>query len=99
MPGTAQESIAKTLSAAELEEALKDRFQERFVPDTVAAPLIGTTPATLRRWRHEERGPRYVKIGSNVRYKITDLEQWVAQRTVETRESAPCTEADGNAIE
>ena len=70
MPGTAQESIAKTLSAAELEEALKDRFQERFVPDTVAVPLIGTTPATLRRWRHEGRGPRYARIGSNIRYQI-----------------------------
>ena len=93
MPGTTQESIAKTLSAAELEQALKNRFQERFVADTVAAPLIGTTPATLRRWRHEGRGPRYARIGSNIRYKIAWLDDFVVQRVIETRDSGGSRES------
>jgi hypothetical protein len=60
---------------------------DRFVPDTVAAALIGTTPATMRRWRYEGRGPRYTKIGSSVRYSVADLEAFVAARIVETSDS------------
>jgi hypothetical protein len=60
-----------------------------FVPDTIAATLIGSTPATLRRWRYEGRGPRYTKIGSTVRYKVADLESFVAARVVETSDTGP----------
>jgi predicted DNA-binding transcriptional regulator AlpA len=74
-------------STAELEAAVRKERQDRFVPDTVAARLIGTTPATMRRWRHEGRGPRHVRIGSNIRYRVAWLEEFIAQRVVETRDS------------
>ena len=33
--------------------------------------------ATLRRWRLENRGPRYRKFGSLVRYNEDDLDDWM----------------------
>jgi predicted DNA-binding transcriptional regulator AlpA len=33
--------------------------------------------ATLRRWRLENRGPRYRKFGSLVRYNEDDLNDWM----------------------
>jgi|GEM_PF-630296 excisionase family DNA binding protein len=33
--------------------------------------------ATLRRWRLENRGPRYRKFGSLVRYNEDDLSDWM----------------------
>lgn len=34
--------------------------------------------ASLRRWRIENRGPRFIKVGSLVRYPQRDLEEWLA---------------------
>lgn len=47
-----------------------------------AAPIVGVSPATLKTWRHKGIGPRYVVIGSRVRYRLCDLEAWMAERTV-----------------
>jgi len=87
MPRNALQSTNEKNSPAEADESVRKELSDRFVPDTIAAGLIGTTPATMRRWRHEGRGPRHARIGSNIRYKITWLEEFVAQRVVETRDS------------
>ena len=60
-------------SASGIQSTGTEPVTERYVPDTVAADLIGTMPATMRRWRYEGRGPRYVKMGSSVRYKVSVL--------------------------
>jgi hypothetical protein len=59
----------------------------KLVPDKVAAPLIGSTAASLRRWRFEGRGPRYRKIGAKCLYAVNDLEAYVAGRVIETRDT------------
>jgi predicted DNA-binding transcriptional regulator AlpA len=33
--------------------------------------------ASLRRWRLENRGPRFIKVGSLVRYRPEDLDTWL----------------------
>ncbi len=38
--------------------------------------------AALRRWRLERRGPQFIKVGSLVRYRPKELEQWLASRPV-----------------
>jgi excisionase family DNA binding protein len=35
--------------------------------------------ATLRKWRVEKRGPRFIKIGSLVRYQLEDLREWLSK--------------------
>lgn len=44
--------------------------------DIEAAEFLGISPATLRRWRLVGGGPRWVKIGSSVRYP--DLNAYIA---------------------
>lgn len=39
--------------------------------------LLHVSVASLRRWRLERRGPAFIKVGSLVRYKPEDLEQWL----------------------
>lgn len=39
--------------------------------------LLGPSVATLRRWRLENRGPKYRKFGSLVRYGNYDLAEWI----------------------
>lgn len=49
-----------------------------------AAKFLDLEPETLARWRLIRRGPRFVKIGKNVRYRPSDLEAFLDQQTVQT---------------
>ncbi len=49
-----------------------------FLTEKDVAKQINVSLATLRRWRLEKRGPRFVKVGALVRYRPEDLEQWMA---------------------
>lgn len=73
------------LSSADAREMLGN--PNRFISDRVAEQITGIPVATLRRWRYEGRGPRYVKIGSSVRYNVTWLLDFLMERVVETRDS------------
>ena len=49
-----------------------------------AADFIGCSESLLTKQRIAGRGPRYLKIGGRVMYRMSDLEAWVASRAVET---------------
>jgi len=49
-------------------------FDEREV-----AEQYRCTVAALRRWRNDGRGPAYIKIGRLVRYRASDLENYLEQ--------------------
>ena len=42
-----------------------------------AAEYVGLSQHTLNQMRHEGRGPRFLKLGSRVRYDIRDLDAWI----------------------
>ena len=44
------------------------------------AKRLQVSVACVRRWRLERRGPRYLKIGSLVRYRPEDIQHWLASR-------------------
>jgi hypothetical protein len=45
--------------------------------------MMDVTPATLAVWRCTKRYPlRYIKVGSKVRYRLADIESFLALRTV-----------------
>lgn len=50
------------------------------LPEKEVAPRLAVSLASLRRWRVEGRGPRYLKLGASVRYRIADVEAWLASR-------------------
>jgi hypothetical protein len=54
------------------------------------AARLGLAEITLRKWRIYGIGPRFVKVGANVRYRAEDVEHWIASRSaVSTSETLP----------
>jgi predicted site-specific integrase-resolvase len=47
-----------------------------------AASMIGVEPPTLKMWRRKGIGPAYVRFGNRVRYRLCDIEDWLAAHTV-----------------
>ena len=41
--------------------------------------------STMAHWRCEGRGPAYIKIGSRVAYRGSDLNAWLAEQRVEPK--------------
>ena len=48
------------------------------VDETRAAQLLDLRVKTLRRWRWAGKGPRFIKLGSAVRYRTADLDAFIA---------------------
>jgi len=50
-----------------------------------AALWLGVKPQTLRKWRCQGKGPRFVRLGvgrqSPAAYRLADLEAWVDSRS------------------
>ncbi len=44
------------------------------VPESTAARMLAVSVAALRRWRREQRGPHFVRLGRCIRYPIRDLQ-------------------------
>lgn len=44
------------------------------------AELLRVTPATLKDWRYEGRGPVYLKQGRWVVYRADDIAKWLAKQ-------------------
>ena len=47
------------------------------IDEKQVAEMLGISPATLRTWRYKGRGPKYIKIGSHVRYDRAVLDEWL----------------------
>lgn len=45
------------------------------------ADWLDLSPNTVNQWRYLKRGPRYLKIGKNVRYSEEDVVAWLDQQT------------------
>lgn len=45
-----------------------------------AAEFLRTPVATLRFWRHQNKGPKAARIGSRIFYRKTDLDQFINEQ-------------------
>ena len=45
------------------------------------AKLLSMSVKTLQRYRYTGGGPIYIKLGKSVRYKESDIEKYVSERT------------------
>jgi len=45
------------------------------------AQLLGVAEGTLAAWRHQGRGPAFVKLGRSVRYRRADLHTFLDAQT------------------
>jgi hypothetical protein len=48
--------------------------QCRCIDVKAAAAHLGICPRTLDNWRSQSRGPRYIRVGRRVVYRLADLE-------------------------
>jgi len=47
------------------------------------AKVLKCSQSALRLWRRESRGPRFVRVGSLIRYSKSDLEDFIEQNSVD----------------
>ena len=60
------------------------------MPQGAAAAFLRLSPRTLERFRVQGRGPRFLKLGRRVMYRVGDLEAWAdAQGRNSTSERGP----------
>jgi hypothetical protein len=50
----------------------------KLMTEDEVSKALNVSIAALRRWRLEQRGPVFIKVGSLVRYRPEDLELWLA---------------------
>jgi len=56
---------------------MKQSTPQRLLNEHQVADSCAISVLTLRKWRGEGRGPRYVKIGTLVRYRPEDVDAWI----------------------
>jgi excisionase family DNA binding protein len=54
-----------------------DGASDQPLTEAEAAERLGLKVATLRAWRHQGRGPAYVRLGRAVRYLASDIEDFL----------------------
>ena len=52
--------------------------------ETQTAAFLGLRRSTLQRWRWAGKGPRYLKVGGAVRYRLSDLSEFLEGAVRET---------------
>jgi hypothetical protein len=53
---------------------------EELIPADETARILHQEPTTLTGWRHEGRGPPWIKIGRKCFYRRADIHGWLAQQ-------------------
>ncbi|NRQ49202.1 helix-turn-helix transcriptional regulator [Aeromicrobium stalagmiti] len=58
---------------------MTDQMMERLVaPDDLAA-MLSVTTGQLAQMRYLGTGPQYVKVGTRVRYALSDVQTWLTE--------------------
>jgi predicted DNA-binding transcriptional regulator AlpA len=47
------------------------------------AKVLGVAVQTLRNWRHQRKGPKYIKMGRSVRYQQDDLQEYIDKKRID----------------
>ena len=56
---------------------LRSRTGSEPLTEPDAAARLGLKLATLRAWRHQGRGPAFVRLGRAIRYLASDIDDFV----------------------
>ena len=56
---------------------MKQLSRPELVDNETAAKILTLSPQTLNGWRHRGQGPKFVKLGRAVRYRLRDLEEFI----------------------
>ena len=83
------ETETKPSNSGEAETPTTDRrrIMDKFWTTEEVATMLRVNGSTVRRWRLDDVGPRFVKIGNVYRYPDSVLQEWLRQR-IESRRAA-----------
>src|SRR5215468_943696 len=59
-----------------------------FIDEKQLCADLGISSVTATKWRAKAAGPPFIKVGRLVRYRRTDVEAWLASRTVGRRSAS-----------
>jgi predicted DNA-binding transcriptional regulator AlpA len=74
--GESRATTSTTIQEA-LQDAGEDHMTGMLLTESEVAGRLRVSLACLRRWRLERRGPRFLKVGSLVRYPAEELKHWI----------------------
>lgn len=63
-------------------EAARPPPQERLLSQEEAARVVGVKATTLNTWRHQGKGPKFLKLGRSCFYRPGDIETWLDEQCV-----------------
>lgn len=64
----------------------------QLITESNAAILLCVSPATLRKWRWEGKGPKFIKVGRKVAYRDSDISAFIdSQVRQSTSDPGFCT--------
>jgi predicted site-specific integrase-resolvase len=75
--------------------AAADHSLPKLVDTREAAKILGRSSATLKRWRHEGIGPKYVEMEGRVSYDVNVLLEYIKTNTRVPSVRAAMEEARG----
>lgn len=59
-------------------------FTSQLMTSNTLATYLGIAPQTIRRWRLEGRGPKYLRLGDSLKarvaYRPSDVDEWLENR-------------------
>lgn len=61
---------------------------DRLLTVKETAVYLGTTPGNIYDWVKNGKGPRHVRMGRSIRYRLSDLESYITARIVEPSRGA-----------
>ena len=64
-------------------------LQPIVVNEVTAASITGISVSSLQKMRGRGDGPIYAKLGNRVRYRLCDLDTYIAERIVANTASLP----------
>lgn len=54
--------------------------EEKHLSPDALAERMGVPVKTVYAWNHKHSGPRFIKVGKHVRYKLADVIAWEKSR-------------------
>jgi excisionase family DNA binding protein len=60
---------------------------ERLLTVEHLAEYLGVPVATLYAWRYRRQGPPGFRVGRHVRFRRSDIDDWIEDRIAQTRHS------------
>lgn len=86
---TSRSRSLQTIRAIPVEQEIKEELREKLglLTNEEVAQVIAVTEHTLSVWRSAGKGPKFVRLGRNVFYRLADVQAWVDANVV-TAEAA-----------